>query len=149
MKSATPGQGFGIGASLLRKEDARHLRGRGQFVSDIRMPGMAEIVFLRSPHAHARIHSISVPPNAHGRVFTAADLPRMQPIRIVTQATGAKSPAWPPLAKAEDLAAQVEVDFETLDAVVDAPKALHAGGPLVHEHWGDNVYIERTIAGGD
>jgi aerobic carbon-monoxide dehydrogenase large subunit len=169
MKSATPGQGFGIGASLLRKEDARHLRGRGQFVSDIRMPGLAEVVFLRSPHAHARIRSIAVPPEARGRIFTASDLPRMQPIRIVSHAIGAKSPAWPPLAtdkvryvgeaiaacvapthaEAEDLAASIVVDFETLDAVVDAPAALNPGGALVHDHWGDNLYIERTISGGD
>ncbi|HZU91899.1 MAG TPA: hypothetical protein VE993_21785, partial [Stellaceae bacterium] len=48
------GQG-GIGASLPRKEDARHLEGRGQFTADIKMPGTMEIAFVRSPHAHARI----------------------------------------------------------------------------------------------
>jgi len=167
MKSATPSQG--VGASLLRKEDARHLRGRGQFVSDIRMPGLAEVLFLRSPHAHARLRRVAVPPEARGRVFTAADLPRMQPIRVVTQATGAKSPAWPPLAtdkvryvgeaiaacvaptraEAEDVAANIAIDFETLDAVIDAPAALKSGSALVHEHWGDNLYIERTVEGGD
>ncbi len=169
MESATSSQGLGVGASLLRKEDARHLRGHGQFVSDIRMPGIAEVVLLRSPRAHARIRSIAVPPTARGRIFTAADLPRMQPIRVVTQAAGAKSPAWPPLAidkvryvgeaiaacvaptraDAEDLAASIAVDFETLDAVVDARAALGAGGALVHEQWGDNLFIERTIEAGD
>ncbi|MGC2412534.1 MAG: xanthine dehydrogenase family protein molybdopterin-binding subunit, partial [Stellaceae bacterium] len=89
---------FGVGASLLRKEDDRHLRGRGEFVSDLRMAGTQEVVFLRSPHAHARIRGISVPPEAKGRVFTAADLPRMQPIRIVTHAAGARTTAMPPLA---------------------------------------------------
>jgi carbon-monoxide dehydrogenase large subunit len=152
----------------LRKEDDRHLRGRGEFVADIRLPGTQEVVFLRSPHAHARIRSITVPPDARGRAFTAADLPRMRPIRIVTQAAGAKSPAWPPLATdkvryvgeaiaacvaptraaAEDLAASVTVDFEPLDAVVDAPQALR-GGALVHEYWGDNLYLERSIDGGN
>ena len=169
MAAAAPKRELGVGASLLRKEDARHLRGRGQFVSDLRLPGTAEVVFLRSPHAHARIRSIAVPPEARGRVFTATDLPLMQPIRIVSHATGAKSPAWPPLAtdkvryvgeaiaacvaptraEAEDLAATIDVDFETLEAVVDAPAALHPGGALVHEHWGDNLYIERTVEGGD
>ena len=82
-------------------------------------------------------------PEARGRVFTAADLPRMKPIRVVTQAPGARSPAWPPLATdkvryvgeaiaacvaptreaAEDLAAAIVVDYEPLDAVVDAPRA--------------------------
>jgi aerobic carbon-monoxide dehydrogenase large subunit len=55
-------------------------------------------VFLRSPHAHAQILSISVPPAARGRVFTAADLPRLKPIQVVTQAAGARAPPWPPLA---------------------------------------------------
>jgi carbon-monoxide dehydrogenase large subunit len=159
---------YGVGASLLRKEDDRHLRGRGEFVSDIRLPGTQEVVFLRSPHAHARIRGITVPPDARGRAFTAADLPRMTPIRVVTQAAGAKSPPWPPLASdkvryvgeaiaacvaptraaAEDLAASVTVDFEPLNAVVDAPQALR-GGALVHEYWGDNLYLEGSIDGGD
>ena len=98
MTETQTGSGRGIGASLLRKEDERHLHGRGEFVPDIRLPGIQEVAFLRSPHAHARIRSITVPPEAKGRVFTAADLPRLQPIRVVTQAAGAKSPPWPPLA---------------------------------------------------
>ena len=39
-----------------------------------------------------------MPPAARGRVFSAADLPRIQPIRVFNQTSGAKSPAWPPLA---------------------------------------------------
>ncbi|HVH82340.1 MAG TPA: hypothetical protein VM782_23285 [Stellaceae bacterium] len=78
MQSGARSEGFGIGASLLRKEDDRHLRGRGQFVSDIRMPRLAGVVFLRSPHAHAHIRSIAVPDDARGCVFTAAELPRMR-----------------------------------------------------------------------
>jgi len=159
----------GVGASLLRREDDRHLRGRGEFVADIRLPGMQEVVFLRSPHAHARIRSITVPPAARGRVFTAADLPRVTPIRIVTQATGARTTAHPPLATdkvrfvgeaiaaclaptraaAEDLAGSITVDFELLEAVVDAPAAIRSGSPLVHENWGDNIYHERVVEGGD
>ena len=159
----------GIGASLLRKEDWRHLRGRGQFVSDIRAPGIREVVFVRSPHANARIRAISVPHEAKGSVFTAADLPRMKPIRIVTQATGARSPDWAPLAtdkvryvgeaiatclapsrgEAEDLAAAIAVEYEVLDAVVDAPKDMRGSRHPVHEQWGDNLYVERVLEGGD
>ena len=166
MKSATSGKG--IGASLLRKEDWRHLRGRGQFVSDIRLPDIHHVVFLRSPHANARIRGVGVPSEARGRVFTAADLPRLKPIRIVTQATGARSPDWPPLAtdkaryvgeaiaacvgttraEAEDLAAMVTVDFEPLAAVVDAPRQMR-GSALVHEQWGDNIFLDRDLSGGD
>jgi aerobic carbon-monoxide dehydrogenase large subunit len=167
--TSNPDQRHGVGASLLRKEDERHLHGRGQFVSDIKLPGTMDVAFVRSPHAHARIRSISVPPEARGRVFTAADLPRVKPIRIVSHATGAKSPAWPPLAtdkvryvgeaiaaciapsrgEAEDLANAVSVEFDVLDAVVDAPRDMRGSRNPVHEQWGDNVYIERVLEGGD
>ena len=52
---------YGIGASVLRKEDERFLRGRGQYVADYRIPGMQEVAFVRSPLAHARLPSINVP----------------------------------------------------------------------------------------
>ncbi len=159
----------GIGVSLLRREDERHLHGRGEFVSDIKLLGTMDVAFVRSPHAHARIRSIAAPPEACGRVFTAADLPQVTPIRVVTQAAGARSPAWPPLAtdkaryvgeaiaaciapsrgEAEDLANSIEVDFEVLDAVVDAPREMRGSRHPVHESWGDNLYLERVVEGGD
>jgi len=155
--------GNGVGASLLRKEDARHLAGRGQFVSDLKVPGTIEVAFLRSPHANARIKSISVPPEAQGHVFTAADLPRVQPIRIATNAPGAKSPLWPPLAtdrvryvgdaiaaclaptrgEAEDLAAEIIVEYEVLEATAHdwladefarGTWAIHRPGWYEHHH---------------
>ena len=93
-----PNEAWGVGASLLRREDERHLHGRGEFVSDIKLPGTMEVAFVRSPHAHARIKAITVAPKAAGRVFTAADLPALTPVTVATQAAGGKSPAWPPLA---------------------------------------------------
>src|SRR5215469_858234 len=54
----TMGNVIGIGASPKRKEDQRFLTGRGNYVSDIKRPGMAAGVFLRSPHAHAVIRGI-------------------------------------------------------------------------------------------
>ena len=45
----------GIGPRVRRKEDARHLHGRGSFVSDMVLPGQSEVAFLRSPVAHGRI----------------------------------------------------------------------------------------------
>ncbi|HZT90387.1 MAG TPA: xanthine dehydrogenase family protein molybdopterin-binding subunit [Stellaceae bacterium] len=49
---------FGIGRPVRRKEDFRLLTGRGRFVDDTALPGMAHAVLVRSPHAHARIASI-------------------------------------------------------------------------------------------
>src|SRR5204862_2543957 len=127
-----------------------------------------DVGFLRRPHAHARIKSISVPPGMKGRIFTAADLPRIQPIRVVTQAAGAKSPPWPPLATdkvryvgeaiavcvaptrgdAEDLANSVEADYEVLDPAGEAPRVSRGSRHLVPESWGDHLYLERVLEGG-
>jgi CO/xanthine dehydrogenase Mo-binding subunit len=49
---------IGIGAAPRRKEDLRFMTGRGNYVADIERPGMVFGVFVRSPHAHARINSI-------------------------------------------------------------------------------------------
>src|SRR5215831_20898246 len=80
----------GVGARLLRKEDDRLMRGRGQFVADIRLPGMRDVAFLRSPVAHGRIRNISVPASFRERVFTAAELMHVKAIRAVSGLRGFK-----------------------------------------------------------
>jgi aerobic carbon-monoxide dehydrogenase large subunit len=47
-----------LGKSVKRKEDDRFLRGRGNYVDDVKLPGMLHMAILRSPVAHARINSI-------------------------------------------------------------------------------------------
>ncbi len=49
---------YGIGQPVVRFEDARLLRGKGRFIGDVSLPGQAYAVFVRSPHAHARILGI-------------------------------------------------------------------------------------------
>ena len=56
----------GIGARVRRKEDARHLHGRGSFVSDMLLPGQSEVAFLRSPVAHGD-------PGLEGRIRVGQD----------------------------------------------------------------------------
>ena len=67
-----------IGQSLRRREDRRFLTGAGQYTDDVVLPGQTYGVFLRSPHAHARISSIKLDAakKAPGVVdiFTGADL---------------------------------------------------------------------------
>ena len=155
----------GIGARLGRKEDDRLLRGRGQFVADIRLPGMKDVAFLRSPVAHARIRGISIPPAQRSSTFTAADLIGVRPIRAVSGLRGFKVSEQPPLAtdklrhvgelaamcvgptraQAEDLAASVTLDLAELPAVYDMLEARKSSTVLVHEHWGDNVFLETFI----
>ena len=166
---AQDGSGFGVGARLPRKEDARHLRGRGRFVADIAMPGAREAAFARSPIAHGRLRTVRKPAGAEARVLAAEDLPRLKPLRAVPDIPGFKACDWPALAtgkvrfvgecvaiclgdtraEAEDLAQQVALDIEPLPAVTDALAARDGAATLLHEHWGDNVFVERPVDGGD
>ena len=59
----------GIGARLPRKEDARHMTGKGNFVGDFVLQGIQEVAFLRSPLAHATITWVEIPEGLAGRVF--------------------------------------------------------------------------------
>ena len=52
----------GVGASVLRKEDDRFLRGRGQYIADMSFPRLREVAFVRSPVAHARLMMPDNPP---------------------------------------------------------------------------------------
>ena len=49
---------FGVGQSVLRKEDNRHLTGRAQFQDDVNLDGQAHAAIFRSPHAHAKIGAV-------------------------------------------------------------------------------------------
>ena len=59
----------GVGASVRRKEDARYLEGKGEYLADLQVPGMAEVAFLRSPVAHAHIRGIEIPEQYRDQVF--------------------------------------------------------------------------------
>jgi len=162
-------KGFGVGARLLRKEDARFLRGRGRYVADVRVPDALEVAFVRSPVAHGRLRGVEKPDGAADRVYTVDDLPRLRPVRVVPDIPSYKPSDHWPLAKgkmrivgdciaaclaesrgaAEDLAQRVVPDIDPLPAVADAIAARDAPPALVHEAWGDNVYVTRDFTGGD
>ena len=157
----------GIGHSRPRKEDARHLAGRGRFVGDIKMVGLREVAFVRSPLAHARIRDIGVPAGREDEVFTAARMTDAKPMRAESWLPGFKPCDYPSLAsgktrfvgqvvamclgdsraEAEDLAQDVVLDLEELPAVVDMAAAVAADAALVHDEWGDNIMIETRVDG--
>lgn len=163
--SAAASAGQGVGARMPRKEDDRFLRGRGQYVADIRLPGLQDVAFVRSPLAHARIKAIQVPERYRDVVFAAADLTEIKPIRAVSGLPGFKISEQPVLAtgkvrhvgelvaicvaptraEAEDIAASVILDLEPLPAVHDMRRARDTGTALVHETWGDNVFLESMF----
>jgi aerobic carbon-monoxide dehydrogenase large subunit len=74
----TTRRAHGIGASVLRLEDKRLLRGEGRYVSDIHIAGALHCVFVRSSHAHAAIRNIDAAAALRSRgvvaVLTGADL---------------------------------------------------------------------------
>ena len=134
-----------VGQPLRRVEDERILRGRSQFLDDVRVEGVAHVAFVRSPHARARIRGGSLPPRAPGllAILTADDLAGTAPPRVDAPPGMELADAPHPLlaradvryagqpvaavvaetrALAEDAAELVEVDYEPLDAVAD-PRA--------------------------
>jgi aerobic carbon-monoxide dehydrogenase large subunit len=155
----------GIGARLLRKEDARLLRGRGQFVADLRFAGMKDVAFVRSPIAHARILGVTAPPAISTAIFAAADMKDVKPIRAVSSLKGFKVSEQPALATgkvrfvgelvamcmaptraaAEDMADAVALELEELPAVYDMLAARDSGSALLHDEWGDNVFLETFV----
>jgi carbon-monoxide dehydrogenase large subunit len=159
----------GVGASLRRKEDARFLDGRGQFVADLRLHGMLDVAFVRSPLAHGTLRAIVKPEGSEDAVFTMDDLDGVKPIRAISGVAGFKpSDQWPlargkvrqvgetiamcvspSRALAEDLAGRVVVEIDDLPAVVDMLEARSKSPrALVHDEWGDNVFL-HTRTGPD
>src|ERR1700730_1066710 len=130
----------GIGVRVPRKEDARHLHGRGSFVSDMILPGQSEVAFLRSPIAHGRLRGIVKPAGREDAVFTRGDLVEAQAMVAPTTVPGYKLSGLHPVAhgkvrfvgeaiamcvaptraEAEDLAEQVDVELDELPVLVDA-----------------------------
>jgi carbon-monoxide dehydrogenase large subunit len=157
----------GIGERVQRKEDRRLLNGQAKFVGDIRLPRQWEAAFVRSPLAHGHIRAIRKPAGSESRVFTAADLSDVRPIRAESSLPSYNASDQYPLARdkvrfvgecvaiciaptraeAEDLAELVEVEFDPLPAVVDALKARELGAALLHEEWGNNLFLTTYFDG--
>ena len=161
-------KGEGIGARVRRKEDARLLAGRGQYVADIRIAGMRDVAFLRSPVAHARITRRAKPADAAEEVFFLDDLAGVKPIVTRSSIPGYKLSEWPVLAaqkvryvgeavamcvadtraEAEDLAERVEVDYDELPAIASCEAGRAPGAALLHEQWGDNLFLQSHFDSG-
>ena len=142
--------GFG---RLLRKEDQRFVRGQGQFVDDIKLPGMLYGAVLRSPHAarphrwyrHPRGRS---PPEStgrhHRRDLEERDLAWMPTLSGDTQAVLATDKVRfqgqevafvvaDDRYSARDALELIDVEYELLPAVVDARHALDPVAPLIRD----------------
>jgi carbon-monoxide dehydrogenase large subunit len=170
---ATSPRGF-VGARLARDEDRRALTGAGRYLDDLAPPGMAHAVFVRSPHAHARILGIDAEGSRRSpgvlAVLTGAELrDAVRPIRAALESAGYASGEWWPLAverarfpgepvavvvaadryAADDAAAALRVRYEPLPALPDVDAALAEHAPLLQPEVPGNVFFRGTGGAGD
>ena len=157
-----------IGARLKRVEDPRLITGAAKYLDDLKLPGMAYVTILRSPYAHARIKGIDTSrAAAHPgvvAVFTGKDFEHLNPLPCAWQAAGTENYVATPRALevdrvtftgagvaavvaetrsvAEDALALVDVDWEPLEVVVDAERAVEEGAPQLHEAAERNIVMD-------
>ncbi|MGC1279679.1 MAG: xanthine dehydrogenase family protein molybdopterin-binding subunit, partial [Xanthobacteraceae bacterium] len=154
---------------------ARLTQGRGQYVTDVVLPRMVHVAFVRSPHAHARIKAIeaaaAMKASSVVAVVTGAELAKIITpwVGVLTHLKGIKSAPQHAIAvdracwqgeavcavvaksraEAEDACALVEVDYEPLPSVTDPETALDAKTPVIHPELGDNLTFERVLNSGE
>jgi len=151
-----------IGRSLPRLEDPTLLKGGGSYVAD-RIGKAAAVRFVRSPVARGRILDIEIPLGAI--VFTGKDLSDVKPIRSILHRPDYVAIGQPVLpvdrvvfsgqavavvvadnpGLAEDIADQVFVDIDAVDAVIEADLALMPGAEVVHPEAPSNVLVEGRM----
>ena len=163
------GSGY-IGQSVPRPNARRLLEGRGTYVDDLRLPRMAHVAFLRSPHAHARIVRLDLEPArcmpgviaaVDGRALAqfctpwVAVLAHLKGIKSAPQnAIAIERACWQgeavaaivadTRAEAEDALERVTVEWEPLAAVTDMHAALSAAA-VIHPSLGDNICFAREL----
>ena len=161
-----------FGTSIKRREDPDLITGRGKYTDDLTLPNMAHATIVRSPHAHARVGAIDT---SKARAlpgvlaaYTAADVEASGTpgqIPTVWLHPGIKTPAHPILASeivryvgdgvavvvaedrytARDAADLVEVEYESLPAVVNPEKATAGEAPQLFDEAPNNISFEWEL----
>src|SRR6187397_3039625 len=148
----------GMGHSVKRKEDPRFIRGAGEYIEDVNLPGQLWLDIVRSPYAHATIKGIDasealkVPGVA--AVITGADLEKAG-LHWMPTLAGDKQMVLPTdtvMYQSQEVAAvvattkyiaadgvaAVEVDYEPLPVIVDPHKALEADAFVLRPDRGED-----------
>jgi CO/xanthine dehydrogenase Mo-binding subunit len=161
------------GQNTPRKEDKRLVQGEGVFVDDVKRHNMGYAHFVRSPYAHANIVSIDVskaeeikgvhgtligeevaaltdpffqissPPGAHIKDYALA----VGKVRFVGEPVAVVVAETRELAR--DAAELVEVEYEPLQPITDARRALDPDLPVLHDDAGTNLSWEGVYEWGD
>ncbi|MEZ4714404.1 MAG: molybdopterin cofactor-binding domain-containing protein, partial [Caldilineaceae bacterium] len=164
----TPSGDGKVGSRQPRYDARRSVLGQRPYVADMKLDGMLYGALKFSDHPRARVLHIDASAAASlpgvMRIFTAADVPGDKVIGLIKQ-------DWPLMigegevtnyigdvlagvvAQSESIArqaaAQIVVEYEVLEPVVDAHAALEEGSPLVHQTLGNNVLSHMEIKRGD
>jgi aerobic carbon-monoxide dehydrogenase large subunit len=146
-------QGHTLGDRMPRKEDGRFIRGKGNYVDDVRLTGMLHSALLRSPYAHARINSVDTSAalelsGVHA-VITGDDLAEQGLAWMPTLAGDTQAVLATDKVRfqgqevafvvadstyiAQDALELIDVDYEPLDPVIDSRKALDEGMPVIRD----------------
>ena len=143
----------GMGEDVKRKEDRRFITGKGNYVDDVKKDGMLHCEVVRSPHAHAEVLDINkeraekmdeVVAVLTAEDLAAYDLATMPTLmddtqevlvrdKVKFQSQEVAAVIATDRYAAKDGAERVEVEYETLDPVVDAAKAREDDAPIVRE----------------
>jgi len=141
----------GMGHSVKRKEDPRFIRGKGEYIDDVVLPGMLWLDIVRSPYAHAKIKGIdasaalAIPgvlavitgkdlekAGLHWMPTLAGDKQMVLPVdEVMYQSQEVAAVVATSRYIAADGVAAVEVDYEPLPVIVDPFKALEPGAPVL------------------
>ncbi|MGH9317001.1 MAG: aerobic carbon-monoxide dehydrogenase large subunit [Thermoanaerobaculia bacterium] len=141
----------GMGHSIKRKEDPRFIRGQGNYVDDIELPGMVYLDIVRSPFAHAKIKKIDTEKalkipgvlavitgetlakyNLHWMPTLMSDTQMVLPTeKVMYQAQEVAGVIATDRYTAADGVEAVEVEYDPLPVVVDPFKALEPGAPVL------------------
>jgi carbon-monoxide dehydrogenase large subunit len=147
----------GMGHSVKRKEDPRFIRGAGEYIDDVNLPGQLWLDIVRSPYAHATIKSIdssealSIPGvlavitgkdlegyKLHWMPTLAGDMQMVLPTdTVMYQSQEVAAVIATSRYAAADGVAAVYVDYEPLPVVTNPFKALEAGAPVLRPDRGE------------
>jgi carbon-monoxide dehydrogenase large subunit len=158
-----------LGASIKRREDPRFITGKGNYTDDLKLAGMTHAVFVRSPHANAKIRKIDTSKAAKApgvvAIFTGKDMTGVNSLPCGWLLPELKIPPHMPLASdaaryvgdpvaiviaesqsaASDAADLVAVDWEVLRSVTATEQATAKGSVQIHEVAPDNVAFKWQI----
>ncbi|WP_116948740.1 aerobic carbon-monoxide dehydrogenase large subunit [Jiangella endophytica] len=138
---------------MLRKEDPRFVRGRGNYVDDVQLPGMLHLAILRAPVAHARLVSIdTTAAEAHPKVkavVTGATLETLNLAWMPTLSNDVQAVLVTDKVRfqgqevafvvaedryaARDALELIDVEYDVLDPVIDVRRALEDAAPVIRD----------------